>query len=346
MSEAVFYNTLAWAFTKTSTNANSQNAVRFLRIWFLDEATRMNPNLNYAQMQRGPDGQVGSPTGVLDLKGMAKIASAILILRKGQNTDWTADIDAGMVEWCQDYIRWLETAEQALEEAASENNHGTFYYNQLAALKLIVNDNEGAARVTGTYFSRQFQSQIAADGEQPLEAARTRPYHYRAYNLAAMITNARIEKYANPSSTVWNRTSSSGAGIKAALDHAMKFSARDSDEADYAAELYPNIAAVGSIYGDADGAYVAYLKRAEPSFSVQPYFLWNQPFAPGEGRALPSARTTASRATSTSKSSSGSSSSDDDDSEENAALSQLIGSSFWSTTRLSLFALSIALVMF
>ena len=126
----------------------------------------------------------------------------------------------------------------------------------------------------------------------------------------------------------------------------MKFSARDSDEADYAAELYPNIAAVGSIYGDADGAYVAYLKRAEPSFSVQPYFLWNQPFAPGEGRALPSARTTASRATSTSKSSSGSSSSDDDDSEENAALSQLIGSSFWSTTRLSLLALSIALVMF
>lgn len=50
---------------------------------------------------------------------MTKIASAILILRKGQNTDWTADIDAGMVSWCREYIRWLETSELALEEAAA-----------------------------------------------------------------------------------------------------------------------------------------------------------------------------------------------------------------------------------
>ena len=46
------------------------------------------------------------------------------------------------------------------------SNHGSFYYNQLAALKLLVNDNEGAVNVTRTYFAKQFLSQIAADGEQ------------------------------------------------------------------------------------------------------------------------------------------------------------------------------------
>jgi len=39
--------------------------VRFLSTWFIDEATRMNPNLNYGQMLRGPGGRPGSPTGIL-----------------------------------------------------------------------------------------------------------------------------------------------------------------------------------------------------------------------------------------------------------------------------------------
>jgi len=320
MSEAVFYNTLAWAFEKTPSNDNSKNAVLYLRTWFLDEATRMNPHLDYAQLRRGPGEQRGSQTGVLDLKGIAKIASAILVLRKGENTDWTPELDSDMITWCRQYINWLETSDLALGEGAAANNHGTFYYNQLAALKLIVNDNPGAAEVTRRYFSSQFLTQIAADGEQPLEAARTRPYHYRAYNLAAMITNARIEKYADPSSTVWNRTGSAGAGIKAALDHAMRFTAQQSGEADYAAELHPNVATVGAIYGDPDGTYAAYLKRNNPRFGLEPYFFWNQPFAPNEGAALPAPKpSTANR-----KSTNGRQEEDDD----NGALERSVG--IWS----------------
>jgi hypothetical protein len=37
------------------------------------------------------------------------------------------------------------------------------------------------------YFQGIYQNQIVANGDQPLESVRTRPFHYRAYNAAAII---------------------------------------------------------------------------------------------------------------------------------------------------------------
>lgn len=46
------------------------------------------------------------------------------------------------------------------------SNHGTFYYNQLAALKLLLGDTDGARNVTQTYFNTLYLNQIDANGEQ------------------------------------------------------------------------------------------------------------------------------------------------------------------------------------
>lgn len=52
-----------------------------------------------------------------DLKGMTKITSAILILRKGKSAAWTADLDNQMIDWTRQYINWLETAATAMKES-------------------------------------------------------------------------------------------------------------------------------------------------------------------------------------------------------------------------------------
>lgn len=137
----------------------------------------------------------------------------------------------------------------------------------------MVGDITGAKNTTTTYFGEQYMDQINANGEQPLEAARTRPYHYRCYNLAAMITNARIAEYVGLG-TFWNKTTTQGATIKTALDFALTVA--PGDEA--AAELYPNIAAVAAVYGDADGKYAQFLANADNTYPAQAYFLWDQPF--------------------------------------------------------------------
>ncbi|CAL1709711.1 unnamed protein product [Somion occarium] len=239
LGDAVLYNTLTWALQGSSTA--SANAVKFIRTWFLDADTAMAPNLNFAQMQGGPgpDDQSGTHTGVLDLKCMAKIVNGILVLRSGKSADWTSDLDGQMVGWTKEYISWLQSSPLAQREATSPNNHGTFYYNQLASLQILVGDKDGAKNTVQTYFNTLYQHQIDANGEQPEEAARTRPYHYRAYNLAAMITNARLGEYVG--FDAWNVKSAAGANIQTALDFAMTISPGD----DAAEELYPNVAAVG-----------------------------------------------------------------------------------------------------
>ncbi|KAJ6552268.1 chondroitin AC/alginate lyase [Mycena vulgaris] len=280
LSDAVLYNSLASTFQNQSSSIYSQNAVKFIKAWFLDADTSMNPNLNYAQMNRGPTGQNGAYTGVLDLRGFAKIASGILILRNHSSPDWTADIDSQMAAWCKKYIDWLQTSPSGKQAGDAKNNHGTFYVNQLAALKLLVNDTAGATTLGRAYFGGLFKSQIASNGDQPMEATRSRPFHYRNFNIAGMITNARLLKYADPTSNDWN-TTSNGATIQTAVDFLMTTNPSATSEANVTAEIYPNVAAVAATYGDPTGKYVSFLNSGGFPYGQDASFLWDQPLAGG-----------------------------------------------------------------
>ena len=55
-----------------------------------------------------------------DLKCMAKIANAILILRNGKSIYWTDELDQGMINWCTRFIEWFTTYWIALEEAVAK----------------------------------------------------------------------------------------------------------------------------------------------------------------------------------------------------------------------------------
>lgn len=54
-----------------------------------------------------------------DLKGMTKISSSILVLRKASASAWTNDLNDKMNQWLSQYIDWLETSPLALAEKAA-----------------------------------------------------------------------------------------------------------------------------------------------------------------------------------------------------------------------------------
>ncbi|KAF7978766.1 hypothetical protein HWV62_44800 [Athelia sp. TMB] len=255
MSDAVFYNTLAWVLTGSSNY--SVNAAHFLNTWFLDPFTGMTPNLQYAQMSRGPTGQIGAHTGVLDLKQMTKITSAILILRGGNSPDWTTSLDTQMNNWTTHYIDWLTTSPIAYQEWTATNNHGTYFYNQLSSLQLLIGDKQAAINSTQFYFDNLYQTQINSTGDQ---------------------VNAKIAKYLGLD--MWNKTTAGGTTIKDALDLTMTVTNINTTDGDGPIwELYPSVAAVGAAYGDPDNKYASFLANADKQYPVQPYFLLNQNFS-------------------------------------------------------------------
>lgn len=103
---------------------------------------------------------------------------------------------AGVESYCQEDGLFCKvsvpiTRYWALVEDWCRSNHATFYYAQLAAVKLAVDDGAGAQDALNRYFSYQFMDHIATSGEQPFEAVRANPYHYRCFNLEAMIVSQK-----------------------------------------------------------------------------------------------------------------------------------------------------------
>src|ERR1700720_4298654 len=80
---------LAAAYQITKDRKYSGHAAKHLRAWFVDPATRMNPNLQYAQAIHGRF--TGRGTGIIDTLHLVEVARAIEVLSP---TFAKSDLDA------------------------------------------------------------------------------------------------------------------------------------------------------------------------------------------------------------------------------------------------------------
>ena len=175
--------TLSLAWYLSGNEAYAQRAVELLRVFFLDKATRMNPNLNYAQVARGHNGNRGRSYGVLDAYSIVGMLDALLLLEHGQASALTRRDCKEMRAWVSRLLRWMQESEQGRKERAGGNNHGVCCDVMLAAFSLYVGDMEKAREVISEVPQRRIDTQIAPDGSQPQELRRTLSFHYSIYNL-------------------------------------------------------------------------------------------------------------------------------------------------------------------
>ncbi|EEB93841.1 hypothetical protein MPER_07456 [Moniliophthora perniciosa FA553] len=164
----------------------------------------------------------------------------------------------------QSAYHFLSATFSAHVEAALNSNHGTFYAYQLAGSQLATGDKQGARNTLTAFFEASFLDQIAASGEQPYEAVRTRPFHYRCFNLEGLIGLAKLGNEVGLD--MWKRRTKQGATIQTALDFIIRTDPKDED----LDQVSSHVAAIRAAYGDPPGKYLAFLQKNSPNYTSKP----------------------------------------------------------------------------
>jgi alginate lyase len=172
----------AWKLTKDKRYAN--HAARHLRAWFTDQTTRMNPNLQYAQAIHGRT--TGRGIGIIDTIHLVEVVRAIEILKDSSALSMTEL--GGITQWFKDYLAWMTTSKNGMEERDAKNNHGTCWVMQVAAFAQLTGDQKLLAYCRDRFKTVIVPNQIAVNGSFPEELRRTKPYGYSLFNLEAMAT--------------------------------------------------------------------------------------------------------------------------------------------------------------
>jgi len=273
--------TLALAYYFTGKEAYAEQAARFLRTWFLDPATEMNPNLKYAQAVPGLN--QGRGTGIIEGRGLAEAADAAGLLAGSEA--WTTADDRALKGWLSTYFDWLCTSTNGQHEAAARNNHGTFYDTQAIRLALVLGNTNAARQIAEAAKQKRIAFQIKPDGQQPLELERTASLSYSRLNLEALFLLATLAEHVDVD--LWHYQTPDGRSLRRALDYLLPYAdtpaakwpfeqIKHSDPTDFA----PLLRQASLAYGDPK--YEALLGKMPGASNKRLQLLYPQPVRHGE----------------------------------------------------------------
>jgi hypothetical protein len=198
-----------------------EHAATLLRAWFVDPATRMNPNLRYGQAIPGRND--GRNSGVIDTRHFIRVLDSVALMR--QSDSWSDEDHAALTAWMKQYLDWLRNDPMGKEEAGEKNNHGTWCDAQVAAIAMFVGEREVARHIAEGAKANRIGQCIEPDGRLPEELERTNGLHYSVFHLSGMAVIARIGEQLDVD--LWHYETKDGRSVRRGLDFIMPYLAGD-----------------------------------------------------------------------------------------------------------------------
>ena len=214
LSSSIYHLSLAYYFT--GQEAYAAHATKLIRTWFLDTATRMNPNLNYAQSVKGVT--EGRAEGIIDTRHFMHIIDAISLIKDSKA--WTSTDQSGMQLWVKEFSQWLMTSKIGIEEMNAPNNHGVWFDAQLLAYAGFLGDT-GMMRKIHERVMGRLDAEMDIQGSFPLEMKRTTSLHYSVFILNAYANLAT--RFQQHGLDLWHAKTSSGKSLKLAFDFMLPY---------------------------------------------------------------------------------------------------------------------------
>lgn len=203
---------LASAYVLTNDSKYVAQAFTHLQAWFVSPATKMNPNLLYAQaITRKVSGR---GIGIIDTIHVMEVAQGISKMEKAPNVD--VKLLTEIKNWFDEYLNWLTTHPYGKEEMEARNNHGTCWVMQVASFAKLTNNQNLLEFCRNRYKTVLLPNQMAADGSFPLEIRRTKPYGYSLFNLDAMVMICQI--LSTKQDNLWEYVAPDGQTIRKGIE--------------------------------------------------------------------------------------------------------------------------------
>jgi hypothetical protein len=214
LCEVVYGLSLGYYFSEDEQYA--QKISKLLQVWFLDSATKMNPNVNYGQAVKGVI--EGRAEGLIDTRHFIFLLDAVKLISKSKY--WTKANSTGLKNWFTEYYQWMNASKIGLDELNAENNHGVWFDAQALSIANYLGNTDESRKIIKRALGR-LNIEMDKSGSFPKELERATTLHYSVFILNAFEIIAQLAQEANMEFR--NVSTPDGRTLKSAYDFLIPY---------------------------------------------------------------------------------------------------------------------------